>query len=357
MMKYWMQYFREKKNVLALYFSTVFVFLAVGGLYHIENLPKLTYAAMLTVVPWGAVGVWRGISYVGKRRKLDAAIRHYKQSGELLAEVLWEALGGEQGTSSGELLNLLESVLSAQAAETREWEEKDFECNDYYVMWTHQIKTPIAAMKLLLENGGDWEKNGFFLREELFKIEQYVEMVLTFQRLHSLSSDLVLKEYDLYGMLKNTVRKFSLLFINKGLSLDLQEMQMKVVTDEKWFGFCMGQLISNSVKYTKQGCISIWAKPEEESVTLCVEDTGMGICAEDLPRIFERGFTGYNGRMDEKSSGIGLYLCHRTFAHLGIAVRVESEVDKGTKVFLGIPVRKASGVQAAAGISPGSDVF
>lgn len=119
-------------------------------------------------------------------------------------------------------------------------------------------------------------------------------------------------------------------------------MHIKVLTDEKWFGFCIGQLLSNSVKYTRQGRIAIRAKQEGESAVLCVEDTGIGIRPEDLPRIFERGFTGYNGRMDERSTGIGLYLCHRIFEHLGIEVRTESKVGTGTKMSLRIPVRKDS---------------
>lgn len=338
-MRLWIRFFREKKVTVALYVCTVFLFLAVGGLYHIEDFYRMLYAAALTLAVWGSVGIWKGISYVERRRKLEAAARHYKQSAELLMEVL----GEDRETFCGELLGLLENVYSTQTTESRRWEEKTSDRNDYYIMWTHQIKTPIAAMKLLLENGKEMEKNGFYMREELFKIEQYVEMVLTFQRLESLSSDLVLREYDLYEMLRKTVKKFSILFINKGLSLDLQEMRMRVVTDEKWFDFCLGQLISNSVKYTEQGCISIRAREETERVVLCVEDTGIGIQPEDLPRIFERGFTGYNGRMEEKSTGIGLYLCHRIFDHLGITVKVESEAGKGTKMQLGIPVRKQGG--------------
>lgn len=334
--RFWIRYLREKRVAAALYFSTVLLFLAVGGLYHIENLPKLLYAASLTLICWGAAGIWRGIAYVGRCRKLEATARHYEQSSELLAEGLRE----ENDTLWEELLDLLETVSAAQQAERGEWEAKAADRNDYYLMWTHQIKTPIAAMKLLLENGEERDKNSFYMREELFKIEQYVEMVLTFQRLESLSSDLELREYDLYEILKRTVKSFSVLFINKGLSLELQEMRFRVLTDEKWLGFCIGQLISNSVKYTRHGCITIRAREEMESVVLCIEDTGIGIRPEDLPRIFERGFTGYNGRMEEKSTGIGLYLCHRIFRHLGIEVQVESEVGAGTKMSLRIPVRK-----------------
>ena len=332
-MKYWIRFFREKRVAAALYFSTILLFLAVGGLYHIENFPKLLYAALLSLVLWGLAGIWRGIVYVGNCRKLEAAARHYEQSQELLTEELRDG----RDTFQEQMVDLLELISATQQRERGEWEAKNADRNDYYVMWTHQIKTPVAALKLLLENGREQGQNSFLMKEELFKIEQYVEMVLTFQRLESLSSDLVLRECDLYEMLKQTVRKFSVLFINKGLSLELQEMQLKMVTDEKWFGFGIDQLVSNSVKYTKQGRISIWAKKDEEKIILCVQDTGIGICPEDLPRIFERGFTGCNGRGDEKSTGIGLYLCHRIFEHLGITMRVESEVGIGTKIFLGIP--------------------
>lgn len=339
-MRFWIRYLKEKRVAAALCFSTVLLFLTVGGLYHIENFPKLLYAALLTLILWGTVGVWRGIVYVGLCRKLESAQRHYEQAGELLTESLREG----NDTLREDMLDLLETVSAAQQAEQAAWEAKEADRNDYYLMWTHQIKTPIAAMKLLLENGGERDRTSFIMREELFKIEQYVEMVLTFQRLESLSSDLVLKECDLYELLKQTVRSFSVLFINKGLSLELQEMKFKVLTDEKWFCFCIGQIISNCVKYTNQGRIAIRAEGDAggERIVLCVEDTGIGIRPEDLPRIFDRGFTGYNGRMDEKSTGIGLYLCRRIFDHLGIEVQVGSEVGAGTETLLFIPVRSGS---------------
>ena len=334
-MRYWIRFFREKRMTVALYFGTVFLFLAVGGLYHIENFRRLLYAAVLTLALWGAAGIRQGIVYVARCRRLEAAMRHYEQSGELWTENLRDGAD----TIWEELVVLLETVSYVQQAERGKIEAKAADCNDYYLMWTHQIKTPISAMKLLLENCEERDKNSFFMREELFKIEEYVDMVLTFQRLESLSSDLVLEECSLYDMLRQTVKRYSVLFINKGLSLELQEMRMKVLTDEKWFGFCIGQIISNSVKYTNHGCVTIRAQEEEDSVVLCVEDTGIGIRPEDLPRIFERGFTGYNGRMEERSTGIGLYLCRRIFEHLGIEVQAESEEGKGTKMFLCIPVR------------------
>lgn len=176
------------------------------------------------------------------------------------------------------------------------------------------------------------------MREELFKIEQYAEMALTFQRLEGIAEDLVLQEYNLGDLIRQAVKKYSVLFINKGLGLEFGEMDYRIVTDEKWFVFCVEQLLSNSIKYTLEGGISLQAERDEaaERIRFSIEDTGIGIRAEDLPRIFEKGFTGYNGRLDKKSTGIGLYLCRRIFDHLGIRVKVESEAGGGTRVTLGL---------------------
>ena len=166
-------------------------------------------------------------------------------------------------------------------------------------------------------------------------------MVLTFQRLGGISSDLVLTEYALAALVRQSVKKYSVLFINKGLALELGEMDFRVVTDEKWFIFCLEQLLSNSIKYTRQGSIAVRIRREEEIAVLELEDTGIGIREADLPRIFEKGFTGYNGRLDKKSTGIGLYLCRRIFDSLSIGVKVESREGIGTKVILRIPVKKS----------------
>lgn len=262
--------------------------------------------------------------------------------GEYRERILKSEEGGDAEDYEEACWRLLFLVSEKNEARRMEWEQRTAECRDYYIMWTHQIKTPISAMRLLLENGESYDKNMFPMREELFKIEQYAEMALTFQRLENISSDLVLQEYDLYTMLKNAVRKYAVLFINKGLGIELQETELKTVTDEKWFSFCVEQLLSNSIKYTAKGKIIVRADTagtdsRDQRILLTIEDTGIGIRPEDLPRIFERGFTGYNGRLDKKSTGIGLYLCRKIFVHLGIAVRVESEEGKGTKVILTLP--------------------
>lgn len=337
-MRLWFRYLREKRTGAVLYLLTVFFFVAVGSLYHIENLGKLLYAALLTAAVWGAVFFVQGIKYVRQSRALEAAFRHFDQTGELLPE---ETEGEESMETASDRIGawrcFLKSVYERQDRERQRREQQELERRDYYMMWTHQIKTPISAMKLLFERPGFQDKDSFLMKEELFKIEQYAEMVLAFQRLESISADLVLGPYALSDLIRQAVKKYAVLFINKGLKVELDETEAEVITDEKWFVFALEQLLSNSIKYTAQGGIAFAVRREEETAVLELEDTGIGIREEDLPRIFEKGFTGYNGRLYKKSTGIGLYLCRRIFTSLGILVKVESGEGRGTRMILRIP--------------------
>ena len=200
---------------------------------------------------------------------------------------------------------------------------------DYYTIWAHQIKTPIASMRLTLQN----EDTALFrqLTNDLFRIEQYVEMVLTFLRLNSESTDYVIREYDLDKIIRQSVKKFAGEFISRKLSLIYEPLHITVLTDEKWLSFVIEQVLSNALKYTPSGSISITM---ESGNKLCIRDTGIGIAAEDLPRIFEHGYTGYNGRADKKASGIGLYLCKRICARLGHGIEAESKIDEGTCIVI-----------------------
>lgn len=201
---------------------------------------------------------------------------------------------------------------------------------EYYTLWAHQIKTPIAAMRLLLQEK-ETEENKALLAE-LFRIEQYVEMVLSYLRLDSDYSDLVIKAYPLDAIVKQAVRKYAALFIGKKIKLELKEINDTVITDEKWLSFVIEQLLSNALKYTnKGGAITIYTQPQKK---LIIEDNGIGIATEDLPRIFDNGFTGYNGRSDKKASGIGLYLCKRILVKLSHKIEITSQLKKSTRVCL-----------------------
>ena len=203
------------------------------------------------------------------------------------------------------------------------------ELMEYYTVWVHQIKTPITSMRLTLQN----EDTQLFrkIKSDLFQIEQYVEMVLAFMRLDSDFTDYVLREYSIDSIVKQAVTKFATEFIDRKIQLNYEPTDKFVITDEKWLSFVIEQLLSNALKYTRTGSIKIYLR---EPMTLCIEDSGIGIAPDDLPRIFEKGYTGYNGRKDKKASGLGLYLCKRVCNNLGIGISVTSELDKGTVVHI-----------------------
>ena len=202
---------------------------------------------------------------------------------------------------------------------------------DYYSMWIHQIKTPIAAINFLLDNE---EIDVKAFRQELFKIERYIEMVLTYIRLGSETSDYVITSINLDEVVRENIKKYATLFINKKIKLNYVSHETYVISDKKWLGFAFEQLLSNAIKYTKSGGeISINISESK----LIIEDNGIGIYEEDLPRIFEQSFTGLNGRYEKKSSGLGLYLCKKTLDKLQHKIEITSEVNKGTKVIVSFP--------------------
>ena len=198
---------------------------------------------------------------------------------------------------------------------------------DYYTIWAHQIKTPIASMRLTLQN--EDSTAAIQLSDDLQRIEQYVEMVLAFLRLDSDAKDYVFKEQDLDAIIRESVKKLANQFIRKKLRLCYTPLHTMVLTDEKWLSFVIEQVLSNALKYTACGQITI---DMETPSTLCIRDTGIGIAPEDLPRVFEKSYTGYNGRTDKKASGIGLYLCKRICDNLGHRITIDSTLDSGTVV-------------------------
>lgn len=244
-------------------------------------------------------------------------------------------------TVPGDLEALYRSMIAKMRQEKEELifedQKRYTEMMDYYGMWAHQIKTPIAAMRILVQSGMDREENEenqkLFrqLQMELFKTEQYVEMVLSYLKIGDIAKDMVLERCDLGKVVRQAVKKYSRLFILQKLSLEMGEIAEIVLTDEKWLSFVMEQILSNALKYTKSGSVSIYL--EQEGV-LVIKDTGIGISAEDLPRIMEKGYTGYNGRIDKRSTGIGLYLCKKVMDKLHHQLRIDSEDGKGTKVVL-----------------------
>ncbi len=265
-------------------------------------------------------------------------IRYYRKHQRLLKlreviRVSVDALELPADMHEDDYQELIRLVHDDKVQEINDSELQKTELGEYYTMWVHQIKTPIAAMRLLLQSEDTLQNKE--LSEELFRIEQYVEMALQYLRLTSDSTDFIFRRHELDGIVKEAVRKYARFFIRKKISLDFEPLNTQVLTDEKWLEFVVEQILSNAIKYTPSGSVSIYM---EGQYTLVIADTGIGIRAEDLPRVCEKGYTGYNGHTNKRSTGIGLYLCRRILTKLGHTISIESEMGQGTTVRIGLEV-------------------
>lgn len=339
-------YIQREIKYIGLYLGCVGIFCTVLFLYN-KSFEGIDYAVTLSCSCLIGVLI---IDYIKYRKQ-------YKQVVMALSALPYELREFPKGTD--ELENLYQEKMLVQQKYLEELESKMRMGNqrmlDYYSLWVHQIKTPIAAMRLLIQKQESTDLNEFVgniekfemqqedffrrLKIELFKTDQYVEMVLSYFRMEDMSSDLVLQWYSLDTIVRQAVKKYAPLFIMKKIHLEYRACDTMVLTDEKWFVFVLEQILSNALKYTTSGSITIYQE-EGERGRLVVSDTGIGIQAEDLPRIFEKGFTGYNGRQDKKSTGIGLYLCKCICDKLNHRIFVESEVEVGTRVCLDIRRRE-----------------
>lgn len=377
--KVMMAFLIERKREIC--FSVVFagIFAAVSYLYNIRK-DAVEYAFLLSGVWFLLSGAADYLKYVRKHRSLIEAEQNLASGIEGFPDA--DTLFEEDYQRILSRLYEMKIEIESTGRIVRQ------EMMDYYGMWVHQIKTPISAMHVLIQtlegiqitadncrrcgcrvnrdkedicslSKAEHDIKGMKL--ELFKIEQYVEMALTYLRMEDMSSDLSFKLCSLDVMIRQAVRRYSQMFILKKIKLEYTPVETNILTDEKWLVFVLEQILSNALKYIKNdmehGRISIYMKDYvyveekknlktdgmdnlEEAGTkercLVIEDNGIGISPEDLPRVFEKGFTGYNGRTDKKSTGIGLYLCKSVMDKLRHQIWIESEVGKGTKVYLSL---------------------
>ena len=305
-------YLKERIWFVLLLAACVGIFAGVLSLYDLP--PEAAgYAGLLCLA---ALGLWTAVDFIRYRRKIRLLRGMLGQASLLMDQLPYHALLRELDRDRRDAVSAADG-----------WRR---ETVDYYTLWVHQIKTPIAAMALMLQ--GDETERGRELTAELFRVERYVELVLSYLRLGGSATDYVIREYPLDGILRKAARKYAPLFIRGRVSLDLRETGLSVLTDEKWLQLVVEQVLSNAVKYAPGGRVTVRAEMDQ----LLIEDDGIGIAQEDLPRVFERGFTGYNGRVDKRSTGIGLYLCRQICEKLGHTITVDSEQGRGTRVAIGL---------------------
>ena len=308
-------------NLLLLFFCILECFIV----FFLYDLPLLCvlYAALLCSVTL-FIGT---VFFFVKTVKKHAALR------QCCKQKVFEISLLPKPTMQTEVLyqEFIKILLQELAQEQNHAKAESEKTASYYTLWNHQIKTPIAAIRLLLQE--ESVQKGA-LEQELLKIEQYVQMALSYQRLDSKTKDLKIASYQLDNMVRYVIKKIAPLFIYKKIHLSLDDISCSVITDEKWTVFLIEQLLTNAVKYTpKEGSISIFLD-HRKPACLVIKDTGIGILPEDLPRIFEWGYTGYNGRMKKNSTGIGLALCQNAAKMLGHTISIESKPQIGTTVYL-----------------------
>lgn len=325
-MRYLASYLKQHKLAL-LAFVLCAALYAVTFVFYRFPLEAIAYPTALCLVLLIAFAA----ADIARTKKKHTELERIKGFDARLADSFPKA-GGIVERDYQEIIHLMRE--QHEAAEEKS-EQSLREMMDYYTVWVHQIKTPIASMRLALQNIDTAQSRQ--LLSELGRIERYVEMVLTFLRLGSDSTDYVIKEHELDDIVRGAVKKLAGDFINKRIKLEYTELNATVLTDEKWLAFVIEQVLSNALKYTPEGTVSVYL---ESPKTLCIRDTGIGIAPEDLPRVFENGYTGYNGRSDKKASGIGLYLCRRVCDKLGHTISAESKAGEGTVIRIGLDRKK-----------------
>ena len=321
-MKLFLRYLKCRLGLLLLFAAFALILAFSFVLYHLPAEAVLYPAALCLVL--GAVVLAVDFIRIRRRHRLLTDLSEMESE-------LPEARGIEAADYREIVLRLRELNRDL----TTRSENDRSSMVDYYTLWVHQIKTPIASMRLRLQ-----EEDTALARSllaDLGRIERYVSMVLTYLRLEEGASDYVIRETDLDGVLRPVLRQFAGEFISRRLKLDYTPVDAKVLTDEKWLSFVVEQVLSNALKYTPEGTVSVYM---ESPSVLCVRDTGIGIAPEDLPRVFDRNYTGLAGRLDKRASGIGLNLCKRVCDNLGHGLSIESGPDKGTTVRIDFGTRK-----------------
>ncbi|WP_406541867.1 sensor histidine kinase [Clostridium ljungdahlii] len=252
----------------------------------------------------------------------------------LLPEVIKEA-----NFIEGEKLNSILKVVSRNMHENvKYYKDMQADYREYIETWVHEIKMPIASTKLILENNQNEVTNKIDFQMD--RIEGFVEQVLYYSRSNNVSKDYIIKQINLDNAVRNAVKRNYRDFIHKKIKLDIKDIDEIVYTDGKWVEFIINQIIGNSIKYlsNKEPMIIIYSAKKANLVMLTIEDNGVGIVDRDINRVFEKGFTGENGRKFSKSTGMGLYLCEKLCSKLGLKISINSDINKGTKVTLIFPL-------------------
>ena len=324
-MKLFIRYLAQYRLAFLMFCVFAGIFAAVFSLYELQR-EAVLYSALLCAA---AAAIVIPAHFLRFKRK-------YRERQELIENItlITEKLPEAGSPLEEQYIEMLENLRAFSYEIQNRYQSERSDSIDYYTTWVHQIKTPISVMQMMLQSEDTEEYRA--LSAELFRIEQYVGIVLHRFRLDSEANDFVIKEISLDKVIRSAVRKYAPQFVRKKIGIIYEGTEQTVISDEKWLLFIIEQLLSNAVKYTESGSVSVAV----EGMTVRISDTGIGIAAEDLPRIFEKGYTGYNGRAGNKSTGLGLYLCRKAAEKLSHRIYAESEVGRGSTFIIDLTSEK-----------------
>ena len=288
------------------------------------------------VIPIVCVGIALWIEYCHKKHFYYHIQQHLQELDNkyLLSEVM-----ESPDFIEGELLkDILQETGKSMLENVNTYKHLQEDYKEYIELWIHEIKTPIAASKMIIENNKSEVTRS--IEEELSKIENYTEQALFYARSNSVEKDYIITKSNLKEIVNNAVLKNKNSLLSNKVSIEIHNIEETVYTDSKWTVFMISQILQNSIQYTKgeNSTIEIYAEPKSEKIVLYIKDNGIGIQKGEITRVFEKGFTGSNGRIiGKKSTGIGLYLCKKLCDKLGLKIELDSEKDVGTEVRMVFP--------------------
>ena len=313
------------------------MFLLVAILMKIVKV-SINIILILFLIWFGPILIYMFLEFIKYRIYLNNLINTVENLDRkyLLPEVIEEPRFQE-----ARIINdVLKQCNKSMHEKVKHYKDEQIEYREYIETWVHEIKTPIASAKLILEN--DNSNLSERINYEMKRVEGFIEQVLYYARSSDVSKDYIIKEFSLRSVVMKSVKSNSRDFINKNIKLDIRGIEGNIFSDEKWVEFIINQIIINAVKFSipNEGKVSIYSKVNENNIILTIEDNGVGINEKDIDRVFEKGFTGENGRKFGKSTGIGLYLCKKLCDKLGIGISLNSKENIGTKVNIVFPQGK-----------------
>lgn len=323
-------YLRERQAVLILWM----VFLAALEVMLLAVSEPMLQIYVGIGIPAGLF-LDMGLEFRKKKRFYDSVERQAQEMDQvyLLPEVVEDAdfLEGKY------LIQFLKEMETSMAERVKAYKKDHEEYKDYIEMWIHEIKLPIATGKMIAENHRSEAMDS--MEEELQKIEDYTEQALYYARSYNVEKDYLIKEVPLQTVVAEVLKKNKKVLIAEKIKIQMEGLETTVFTDSKWMVFVLNQIVSNSIKYRgKYPVISFSAAKRKEQVVFTIRDNGIGISAGEMGRVFEKGFTGSNGRGKQKSTGIGLYLCQKLCSRLGHTIHLFSKEGEGTEVSIIFPV-------------------